>query len=70
VTFGVRDRTRLEASTWTFSASGGVIYPLTERLSLNVSLFYSPLWVVRPPSTSSQNDALFNARAMLLYRFR
>jgi hypothetical protein len=69
-TFGVHDRSLREAGTWTFSASGGVIYPLTERLSVNVSLFYSPLWVTRPPATSSQNDALFNVRAMLTYRIR
>lgn len=69
-TFGFHDRSLREAGTWTFSASGGVIYPLTERLSLTVSLFYSPLWVIRPPATSSQNDALFNARAMLTYRLR
>jgi hypothetical protein len=69
-TFGFHDRSVREAGTWTFSASTGVIYPLTERLSLNVSLFYSPLWVIRPPATSSENDALFNTRAMLTYRFR
>lgn len=69
-TFGFHDRSVREAGTWTFSASTGVIYPLTERLSLNVSLFYSPLWVARPPATSSENDALFNTRAMLTYRFR
>src|SRR5713226_7611041 len=68
--FGFRDRRRLEAGTWTFSASAGVTYPLTERLDLSVGLFYSPLWVTRPPSTSSQNDPLFNSRAMLTYRWR
>jgi len=70
LTFGFRDRRRLEAGTWTFSASAGVTYPLTERLDLSVGLFYSPLWVTRPPSTSSQNDPLFNSRAMLTYRWR
>jgi len=70
ITFGFHDRRRLEAGTWTFSATAGVIYPLTDRLSLNVGLFYSPLWVTRPPDTSSQNDALFNARASVTYRWR
>jgi hypothetical protein len=70
LTFGLRDRRRLTAETWTFSASAGVIYPLTERFSLSVGLFYSPLWVTRPPATSSQNDALFNARALLTCRLR
>ena len=69
-TFGLHDRSRREAGTWTFSASAGVTYPFTERLSLSVGLFYSPLWVTRPPATSSQNDPLFNARAMLTYRLR
>jgi len=68
-TFGFHDRRRVEAGTWTFSSSLGVIYPLTERLSLNTSLFYSPLWVKRAPGTSSQNDPLFNVRAMLTYRW-
>jgi hypothetical protein len=70
LTFGFHDRRRLTAETWTFSMSGGVVYPLTNRLSVSVGLFYSPLWVTRPPATSSQNDALFNARAMLTFRLR
>ena len=68
--FGFHDRRRLEAGTWTFSASAGFTYPLTERLSLSVGLFYSPLWVTRPPSTLSRNDPLLNSRAMLTYRLR
>lgn len=68
-TFGFEDRRRLVAETWTFAASAGVTYPFTERLSLSVGLFYSPLWVKRPPDTSSQNDPLFNIRSMITYRF-
>jgi len=67
-TFGFRDRRRLSADTWTFSVSTGVTYPLGERLSLHVGLFYSPLWVTRPPATSNQDDDLLNARALLTYR--
>jgi hypothetical protein len=70
LTFGVKDRRRLVNDTWTFSASAGITYPLGERLSLSVGLFYSPLWVTRPPATSSENDPLFNARAMITYRLR
>lgn len=69
-TFGARDRRRLVANTWTFAASAGVVYPLSERWSLSLGLFYTPLWVTRPPATESENDALFNARAQLSYRWR
>jgi len=67
--FGVRDRTRLVAETWTFSASAGITYPLSDRVNVSVGLFYSPLWVTRPPATASENDPLFNVRSMLTYRF-
>jgi hypothetical protein len=69
-TFGVLDRRHLEAETWTFSASAGFAYPLADKLTLSVGMFYSPLWVTRPPSTSSQNDALVNVRALLAYELR
>ena len=69
-TFGVLDRTRLEAETWTFSTTAGVTYPLTNKLMLSVGMFYSPLWVTRPPATSSQNDALLNVRALLTYQLK
>jgi hypothetical protein len=68
-TFGNRDRTRLFAQTWTFSATAGAIYPLTERVYLNFSLFYTPLWVKRPPDYDSENDPLFNVRAAISYRW-
>lgn len=68
-TFGFADRRRLLADAWTFSASAGVIYPLTEKLQFSVGLFYSPLGVTRPPDTSQQNDPLFNVRSMITYRF-
>ncbi len=68
-TFGNRDRNRLFAQTWTFSATAGVIYPISDRLHLNLSFFYTPLWVKRPPDTGSQNDALFNIRAGISYRW-
>ncbi len=67
-TFGFQDRRRLLADTWTFSASAGVTYLLGKRLHLSVGLFYSPLWVTRPPATSSENDPLFNVRTLLTWR--
>jgi hypothetical protein len=69
LTFGFADRRRLVAYTWTFSMSAGVTYPLTERLQLSVGVFYSPLWIVRPPNSSSQHDPLFNVRSQLSYQF-
>ncbi|CAL1240916.1 hypothetical protein [Candidatus Methylocalor cossyra] len=69
-TFGVPDRRRLVAQTWTFSLSAGLVYPVDDRLSLSVGLFYSPLWVTRPPASSSDNDGLFNVRALVSYRWR
>ena len=70
LTFGILDRNRLEAETWTFSASAGVTYPLTNKLMLSVGMFYSPLWVTRPPATSSHNDGLLNVRALLTYQLK
>jgi len=69
VEVGVRDRTRLLANTWTFSASGGVVYPLGEKMRLSVGVFYSPLWVRRPPATSSHLDGVLNVRALATYQF-
>lgn len=67
-TYGILDRNRLEAETWTFSASVGATYPLAKRLMLSVGMFYSPLWVTRPPAASSQNDDFINVRALLMYQ--
>jgi hypothetical protein len=69
-TFGVLDRRHLESQTWTFSFSAGVAYPLADKLTLSVGMFYSPLWVIRPPATSSENDGLVNVRALLTYQLR
>jgi hypothetical protein len=68
-TFGFSDRRRLKSDTLTFSASGGVVYPLDDHWSLSLGLFYTPLWVKRPPDNDRENDALFNARALLTYRW-
>ena len=52
---------------WTWSINGGASWRLEGRTSLAVELFYSPLSVVRPPSTSSENDPLLNLRTMLRF---
>lgn len=69
-TFGIIDNTHLVAKTWTFAASAGIAYSLTDKLRLSVGMFYSPLWVTRPPATSNQNDALLNVRALLTYQLK
>jgi hypothetical protein len=69
VELGVPDHTHLLASTWTFSTSGGFVYPLGDKMRLSVGVFYSPLWVRRPPETSSHLDGVFNVRALATYQF-
>lgn len=67
-TFGVADRRRLTSETWTFSLSAGLSYPVDDRLSLSIGMFYSPLRVTRPPANSSYDDGLVNVRALIAYR--
>lgn len=69
LTFGVRDRTRLVTDGWTGAVTAGISSPISSRLQLAVELFYSPLDVVRPPSTGAENDELFNLRSAIRYRF-
>jgi hypothetical protein len=66
--FGAQDRTKEGADTWTFSLATGVGYALTENLWLSAGVFYSPLWVKRPPRTYEETDSLVNFRASLTYR--
>jgi hypothetical protein len=65
LTFGFIDRSLLLADGWTWSVNGGASWSLGGRTSLAVELFYSPLSVIRPPSTSTENDPLLNLRTML-----
>lgn len=67
-TYGIEDRSRLEAQQQTWSTQAGLVYRLDERASLGVGVFYTPLDVVRWPSTATVNDPLINLRAMLSYR--
>jgi hypothetical protein len=67
VTFGVVDNTLLLADGWTWSFNTGASWSLGGRTSLAVEVFYSPLSVVRPPSTSVDNDPLLNLRTMLRF---
>jgi hypothetical protein len=69
LTYGLRDRTRQETDGWTFAATAGISFPVSERIGLAFEAFYSPLDVVRPPRTEAENDGLFNLRSLLSYSF-
>jgi len=68
--FGTPDNTRLSAAAWTLSLGAGVTYPLSENASFSLGVFYTPLWVTRPPQTSQERDSLVNARTEFTYRIR
>ena len=70
LTFGFRDRTRLVTDGFTFSVSGGFSWEALKNTRLAIEAFYSPLQVQRSPDGSTDNDPLFNIRAMIGYRFR
>lgn len=67
---GLNDRTRLVASGTTYSVALGVARQIKGRWRWAGEVFYSPLDVLRPPATSSGNDALLNARLLISYRAR
>jgi hypothetical protein len=67
VTYGYPDHTRLLADGWTGWVAAGLGWPLGARTWVAGEAFYSPLWVVRPPDTSRQNDGLFNLRVLLRF---
>ena len=67
LTNGFIDRSLLLADGWTWSLNGGASWSLSGRISLAVEVFYSPLSVVRPPSTGMENDPLLNLRSMLRF---
>jgi hypothetical protein len=70
LTFGVVDRTRLQASGATWSLSAGAGYALTSRLALAADVFYSPLFVQPESGASVVNHGLLTARGLLTYRVR
>lgn len=70
LTFGFRDRTRLVTDGFTFSVSGGFSWEAFKNTRLAIEAFYSPLQVQRSADGSTDNDPLFNIRAMIGYRLR
>jgi len=69
ITFGFHDRSRLAADGWTAAITAGASFPVSTRCRLALEAFYTPLDVVRPPSTGAENDPLFNLRSMFTYAF-
>ncbi len=67
---GVHDRTLNLTDGTTIYLTGGATYAAGDKWRLTGELFYSWLSVVRPPSTESTNDGLFNFRFLVSYRIR
>jgi hypothetical protein len=65
---GVHDRTLQLTDGATVSLTGGATYAAGDKWRFTGELFYSWLSVVRPPSTESTNDGLFNFRFLVSYR--
>ena len=59
---GLIDRTLLVTDGQTLYALAGIGYRISDRWRLAAEVFYSPLDVVRPSSTSTQTDELVNLR--------
>lgn len=70
LTNGLRDRTRLTADGFTWSAAAGVRYRHRSRATLALEAFYTPLEVVRPGAEHRSNDPLLHLRALLSWRLR
>ena len=67
---GVHDRTLQLTDGATVSLTGGATYAASDKWRFTGELFYSWLSVVRPPSTTSANDGLFNFRFLVSYQIR
>jgi hypothetical protein len=65
-----QDHTREWTRGGTLSTSGGITYMLTKHASFGLDAFYSPLWVQRTVGGPTQNDGLFNIRALINYTIR
>jgi hypothetical protein len=65
---GIVDHTLQTTSGGTVALTGGLTYVAGPKWRLSGEVFYSWLSVTRPPSTSSTNDGLLNARFLVTYR--
>jgi len=68
-TFGFLDRTRLLADGDTTAFTAGATWNLAQKTRLGLELFYSGLDIERR-GQESENDPLFNLRALVRYRLR
>jgi hypothetical protein len=66
---GAPDNTRLATHGWTGWAAAGAGWPLG-KTSIAAEAYYSPLLVRRPPNVDTQNDGLFNVRALVRFHLR
>ena len=64
------DHTHMWTRGGTFTTTGGLTYAATKRAAFTVDVFYTPLWVQRVRNGPTQNDGLFNVRALMSYTFR
>lgn len=66
------DRSLLKADGFTYYATAGLGYRMTDRIGLAAEIFYSPLWVDRPQgeNISRQNDGLLHVRALATYKLK
>ncbi len=67
---GIHDTTRLHTDGETLAAAAGLAYRAAEEWQLVAELFWTPLDVVRPPSTEARDEDLVNARAAVRYTVR
>jgi hypothetical protein len=68
VEFDEPDRTRMASDTVTFSLGSGLTMPITDRLYAGIGVFWTPLWVTRPPATHDQRDSMVQVRSELTFR--
>jgi hypothetical protein len=69
-TYDIHDRTRLRADGTTWAVDAGISVPASQRADLGVEVLWSPLEVIRPPRTTTENDDLIHVKALLRYRVR
>ncbi len=65
---GFRDNRRLYTDGYTWAATAGTSYPVTDRIELAGGVFYTPLSVERP-GRDRRTEALFNSRVQVSYTF-